>query len=385
MKRVQVLGVTQVNDSYPNVKYKLAALEQLLGESYVEFVVPLDKKNASQGFFSALGSSQAVFVWRLLTGHIKVLLHSLQHRAKSVYVCYPGIFLAAWLGLPFMRRRYPLMYLDAFISLYDTVVFDRRLLRESGLLAKLLYRLEKRAFTSATVVIVDTPENAQYYSELFDIPQDSFFAMPLSIPPLLPGKTKADTQQSGRIRCVFVGTFVPLQGIRTIVEAAKLLADDSEIDFVFVGDGQDANYLQEFMANSPESHVTWHRGHFPTQFVVDEIGSADICLGIFGDGAKSQRVLPYKIYYYLALGMPIITASTLTSKRILAECHDRENHAPMLLVPPGDAQSLANALRQLRDNPVEFANTGNAGANYYHRALSDAAIQRSLQNMIEAN
>jgi glycosyltransferase involved in cell wall biosynthesis len=385
MKGFHVLGVTQVNDSYPNVKYKLVALERLLGEDYIDFVVPLDKTDASQGFFSALGSSRLAFICRLLIGHIRVMLYSMQHRAKRVYVCYPGIFLATWLGLPFMRRRYPVMYLDAFISLYDTVVFDRRLLREDSLLAKFLYRLEKRAFTAATVIIVDTPENAQYYSQLFDMPQDSFYTMPLCIPPLLPAGAKAEEKRSGSIRCVFIGTFVPLQGIRAIVEAIKLLADDSGIDFVFVGDGQDANYLQDYMETNPESNVTWHRGHFPTQFVINQISDADICLGIFGDGPKAQRVLPFKIYYYLALGMPVITATTATTKRILAECHDLEDDAPLLLVPPGDAQSLANALRQLRDNPVEFASAGSAGANYYRRALSGVAIQQSLQNMIDAN
>jgi glycosyltransferase involved in cell wall biosynthesis len=383
MKGFHVLGVTQISDSYPNVKYKLLALKRLLGEDYVEYVLPLGKTDTAQGFSSAINSSRPALVWRLLIGHIQVLLYSMRHRAKRVYVCYPGIFLAVWMGLPFMRRRYPVMYLDAFISLYDTIVFDRCLLRKDGLLAKILYRLEKKAFTAATVVIVDTPENAQYYSGLFDIPEETFYAMPLCIPPLLPNETKAEIKGLGRIRCIFVGTFVPLQGIRTIVEAAKILADDTEIDFVFVGDGQDANYLQDFMEKNPKSNVTWHRGHFPTQFVTSQIRDADICLGIFGEGPKAQRVLPYKIYYYLALGMPVVTANTATTKRVLTECHDLEAHAPMLLVPPGDAQSLANALRQLSNNPVEVASTGSAGADYYRRALSEAAIQQSLQHMID--
>ncbi|MCD6136682.1 hypothetical protein J7J63_08240, partial [Candidatus Bipolaricaulota bacterium] len=106
MKGLHVLGVTQVNDSYPNVKYKLVALKQLLGEDYVEFVIPLDKIDASRRILSSLGSSWLVFIWRILIGHIKVLLYSMQQSAKSVYVCYPGIFLAACLSLPFMRTRY---------------------------------------------------------------------------------------------------------------------------------------------------------------------------------------------------------------------------------------------------------------------------------------
>lgn len=385
MKDLHVLGVTHVNDSYPNVKYKLVALEQLLGDNYSEFVVPLSKADASPGIFAAMSSSRPVFIWRLLIAHIKVLFHSLRHRAKSVYVCYPGVLLAIWLGLPFMRRRYPTMYLDAFISLYDTIVCDRSLLKENSYLAKLLFRLEKRAFAAATLVIVDTPENAQYFSQLFDIPLDRFYAMPLSIPPLLSSAKKVEKKHSGLMRCVFLGTFVPLQGIRTIVAVAKLLATDSKIEFVFVGDGQDANFLQDFMAKNPDSNVTWHRGHFSTEFVVEQIVGADICLGIFGDGPKAQRVLPYKIYYYLALGMPVITAATVTTRRILAERGDHNDDAPLLLVPPGDEQSLADALRRLHDNPAEYTRTGRAGANYYKSALSESAIRQSLRTIIDVS
>ncbi len=383
MKDLHVLGVTQASDSYPNVKYKLVALKQLLGDNYIEYVVPLSKADTSPGIFAAMSSSRPVFIWRFLIAHIKVLFHSLRHRAKSVYVCYPGVFLAIWLGLPWMRRRYPVMYLDAFISLYDTIVCDRSLLTESGVFAKLLYRLERRAFAAATVVIVDTPENAEYFSQLFDMPLGKFYAMPLCIPPVLASRVNAENKRSESMRCVFLGTFVPLQGIRTIIAAVSLLAEESRIEFVFVGDGQDASYLQDFMDNNPDSNVTWHRGHFSTEFVADQIGNADLCLGIFGDGPKAQRVLPYKIYYYLALGMPVITAATATTKRILSECDNLESEAPLMLVPPGDAQSLANALRRLLDKPAELASTGRAGADYFQRALSDAAIRQSLQNIID--
>jgi len=284
------------------------------------------------------------------------------------------------LGLPIMRRRYPVMYLDAFISLYDTIVCDRRLLSEGNIFAKLLYRLEKRAFKSATLVIVDTPENALYYSQLFDIPQERFQAIPLCIPPMQAVEAMTEEKPAKCIRCVFVGTFVPLQGIRTIIDAAKILSNDPEIEFVFVGDGQDASYLQDYMNDSP--NVVWHRGHFPTEFVMKQINEADICLGIFGDGPKAQRVLPYKIYYYLALGMPTITAQTTVTERVLTESRSIDEHSPLLLVPPGDATALAEALRQLRDDSAKLASTGRAGTAYYAKQLSDEAIDQSLREIV---
>ena len=68
--------------------------------------------------------------------------------------------------------------------------------------------------------------------------------------------------------------------------------------------------------------------------------------------------------------------------RILAESRDHDGPDPLLLVPPGDAESLADALRRLHQDPHEYSNTGNAGADYYRRSLSDVAIRQSLQQMI---
>ena len=120
-----------------------------------------------------------------------------------------------------------------------------------------------------------------------------------------------------------------------------------------------------------------------TDFIVQQIRNADICLGIFGDGPKAQRVLPYKIYYYLTLGMPVVTAKTDTATRVLAECQGLGIEMPFLLVPAGDPQSLANALTRLRDNPVERAELGAAGADYFRSVLSASAIEHSLRAMIE--
>jgi glycosyltransferase involved in cell wall biosynthesis len=382
MKSFQVFGVTQISDSYPNIKYKLTALQRLLGDKYSEYVMLSNRSIAANGFFSALSSGSLTMIWRLLIGHIKVFFYSIRHRAESVYVCYPGIFIAIWLGLPFIRKRYPVVYLDAFISLYDTVVMDRKILRKNGVLAKILYRLEKGAFEAATVVIVDTPENASYYSKLFEISLGKFQAMPLCIPPLSTEIEKPKEHTSRRVRCVFVGTLVPLQAIHTIVDAARLLENDSDIEFVCIGDGQDAEYLEHYLARTPNSRLTWHRGHHSTDFIVEQIRNADISLGIFDDGPKVQRVLPYKIYYYLTLGVPVVTAMTGTATRILAEYQGLGIERPFLLVPAGDPQSLANAIKELRDNPDERAELGAAGAGYFDSMLSASAIKQSVHDLI---
>jgi len=62
MKGSPVLDEVESSDSYPNIKYKLAAHQRLLGDRYFEYVAVLDDSVASKEFFSALGSGQLALV-----------------------------------------------------------------------------------------------------------------------------------------------------------------------------------------------------------------------------------------------------------------------------------------------------------------------------------
>ncbi|NNF41124.1 MAG: hypothetical protein HKN64_07075, partial [Woeseiaceae bacterium] len=250
MKSILVLGVTRISDSYPNVKYKLAALAQLFAGKFVDAVIRIDAQQAFASLAPGGKPGSLGLAWKLCWGHLRAFYRSLRHRSEAAYICYPGIVLANWLALPFVRSRYERIYLDAFISLYDTIVCDRQLLNAGNPVAKLLFSLEKRALTIATTVLVDTPENARHYSELFDVPLARFHAVPLSIPPLPAASAPRRSGNDVALRCVFVGTFVPLQGVPVIVEAVRRLADDAAIEFVFIGDGQDAHCLEDYLESS---------------------------------------------------------------------------------------------------------------------------------------
>lgn len=382
MKSVLVLGVTRISDSYPNVKYKLAALAAIFGAGYIDAMIDIGERQAFAAIAERRGSGRFRLFWTFSWGHLCSFYRSLTNRSDAVYLCYPGIVLANWLGLPFVRARYKTLYLDAFISLYDTIVCDRRLLKAGNPAARLLFSLEKRALAVATTVIVDTPENARYYSELFDVPIARFHPIPLSIPPL--PAASASRREGTPMRCVFVGTFVPLQGVPVIVEAIRLLADDRDIEFVFVGDGQDAQCLEAYVESSATATVTWHRGHFTTDFLVEQIRAADLCLGVFGAGEKTQRVVPYKLYYYLALAAPVITAKSLTVERLIADCAETGESRPLAAIPAGDAPALAKALRHYRDHRAELVDLGLAAGRYYERALSDAVIREQLVELFQA-
>ena len=129
----------------------------------------------------------------------------------------------------------------------------------------------------------------------------------------------------------------PPPRLETILAAAELAP---EIAFRVVGSGQ----LEPLLADRP-GNVDWvpwvEYDDLPA-----EIQSAGCALGIFGTGAKAARVIPNKAFQALACATPLVTADTPAARELLADGRDA------LLVPPGDAAALAQAVRRLAGDPA---------------------------------
>lgn len=353
---LRIMGVTHLSDLYPNVRYKIALLQELEPSSTLLYDL---------GGGSLYGSLAGASRWQrmrgrlsVLWGHLKVILVSMVRPVPRVYVCYPATFLVFAFSL-MPRRLRPVIIMDVFISLYDTVVCDRNLFARSSLRARLLFAIEKRALATASVVLVDTPENASYLSELFAIDASRFRVVPLSIPGL-PAQPAAMTVAKAEFTCLFVGSMVPLQGVDTLIDSMKILTDQSRIRFVFIGDGQDSPLVEQFLADNPGHQLTWHRGLLDTQALMKAIASADLCLGIFGLTAKADRVLPYKLYYYAAMNKPFVSRDSSALRRIADPC---------LSCPPR-AEDLAGRILSLSQDPAALADCARAAREMYDNHLS---------------
>ncbi|MFP4247200.1 MAG: hypothetical protein ACLFQ1_08475, partial [Halochromatium sp.] len=68
---------------------------------------------------------------------------------------------------PFAKMRRAQIAWDAFISLYNTIVEDRRLVHERHLLAWLIYGFEWLATRAADKVILDTAAHAAYFGRRY--------------------------------------------------------------------------------------------------------------------------------------------------------------------------------------------------------------------------
>jgi len=366
-----VAGVHQSTEAYPNTLYRVHQLRNRFDAREVN--VPM-WSTTSGGWKST--RSPIHTLWRAITSHLQVAWAiGCRPHCNIIYIPYPAPLVALLASLlPHRPRR---IVVDGFISLYDTVVNDRKLWSPNSLLSRLLYKLERHAFIKADIVLVDTLQNTKFYSKLFNLSPAHFLALPLATNEV--DYVPTPYSPSGKCcRVLFIGTLVPLHGIRTIIEAARRLASRQDVEFQIIGDGADAPLLQAEIADLV--NVTWQRRWYSAEELAREIKASDICLGIFGDTDKTQRVCPYKIYSYSSIGRAIITGNT----DWLQSAAGSAPSPPFLGVPVNNPSALADAIAFLADSPQERIHLAESARSFYAKHLSNAASMQLLERLLFA-
>lgn len=255
---------------------------------------------------------------------------------------------------------------NPMLSLWETFVDDRGRFEPGSIAARTLRRIDRGAFRAADLVVVDTETNADFFARLCELPRDRLAVCFLGTEDSLFKRTWSPPPT---FKALFVGKFIPLHGLETIREAARLLPD---IPFRIIGSGQ----LDRLLDSAP-SNVEWIRW-MDHREVPREYAQAGCALGIFGTTGKAGRVIPNKVFEALACGVPVVTGDTPAARELLTDDDD------CLLVPQGDAEGLAEAVQRLADDQGLGTRLGASGrATYESRASEDVLGERWRQLLEE--
>jgi glycosyltransferase involved in cell wall biosynthesis len=279
----------------------------------------------------------------------------------ALIVGYPG-----HADLPAARRvagPRPVLF-NPLVSLADTLVADRRRYRPGGLPARALAAVDRRAFQAADVVVADTAAHAAYLASVTGAERIEVCFVGAEERLFRPG-----WQRPAEFTALFVGKLIPLQGLETILAAARLAP---ELSFRVVGSGQLDRLLDTRPANV--EHVPWvEYEHLPA-----ELHRASCALGIFGTSAKAARVIPNKAFQALACGAPLVTADTPAARELLRQGESA------LLVPPGNAETLAAALRRLAADPALADALSAGGLAAYRAQASEEVLGLRWRTLVES-
>ncbi|WP_438958684.1 glycosyltransferase [Porticoccus sp.] len=239
---------------------------------------------------------------------------------------------------PFAKLRGVPIVWDAFLSIYNTVVEDRKLIGPRNPLAGFVWAWEWLACRAADLVVLDTAAHALYFRETFKMPASKLAHVFVGAEPEYFPRVKASRDSHEAPVVLFYGQFIPLHGIETIVEAARL-SQSEDIQWVIIGSGQEQDRIKKMLEANPLTQLQWipwvdYAG------LSQWISRARVCLGIFGDTQKASMVIPNKVFQILMSGKPLVTRDSPAIRELITE-----NRDGVTLVEPNNPQALYDAVR----------------------------------------
>ena len=277
--------------------------------------------------------------WRDPKRYRKLLqqLRALHGGYDYIYAAYPS---SVPVMIAKLLSRKPVV-IDAFYSNFDSVVNDRKKYHWFDPRAIKMLVFDWLGVILADLLIADTDAHATYWRNWWGMKRKPAGTVYIGIDdkvfhPMVP--TKKDY-----ILVLFHGTFIPLQGVTKIVEAAHICAAHPEIRFRFVGNGRDFGKAKG-LADRHQLRNIEFTGMRPLAEMNKHLAEADIIMGIFGDTAKARRVIPNKVYEGLYAKRPVMTMDGPVIREAFTE---RD-----LLLVHNDPQAIADGIVTLAKDPA---------------------------------
>jgi glycosyltransferase involved in cell wall biosynthesis len=292
-------------------------LEFLMMNDNVVYQLYSDKKN---------------YILRLLSVYFKIL----STKVSKYELVFIGFL--PQLVLPFFSWKFKQpVYIDVFISLYDTLVNDRKQFSENNIVARFSKWLDKKALRKADKIIVDTFENGKYFAGYFDIDSDKmevlYFEADKEI--YMPRKQSKRGDLQNKFVVLYFGSILPLQGVEVILSAIESLKEESDIFFQMIGPvGEDV-----YKGDNVE-YIPW----LSQRDLATYIANADLCLaGHFNNSiGKASRSIAGKALIYDAMKKQIILGDNLANRELFSD--DEWHH----FVEMGNANQLTQLIYSLR-------------------------------------
>ena len=268
------------------------------------------------------------------------------------------------------QRQIPLV-LDVFMSI-SLITRERRLATPGDVLDRIVSWVEQRACRLADMVWLDTPLYADYFQQRYGFPSSTFRLIPTGADDRYFYPVAEPRTEDRPFTVSYVGKYVPLHGIPTVIQAATLLRDEG-VRFEMLGDGDDRPAAAALARELGADNVTFEGWVEKTQ-LASRLAHSDVCLGVFARQRQGMITIPNKVYEGLAMRKPVITGRTPAIEPAF------ESGRHLLLVPLEDPSALADAVRQIRDDAELRQRLAEEGyreyqAHYTPTALGALAVQ----------
>ena len=290
-------------------------------------------------------------------------------KTDVIYVGYPGhvdVFLAYVLAKLFGKK----LVFNPLLIVYNGFVYEQGILNKNSFLAICVKFAESLVYKMCDIVFADTPFQRDHLEKDFGIPARNLRVLPIGADDK-GYKYSAYKNTGKKINVVYYGLYSPIHGVEHIIECARLLRDNPDIRFSFIGNGNtfEKNYARAKELDLPDV-VFYH--DTPENEHLKIMQTADIFLGFLQKHPTVDRVIPNKVYQGLALGRVVLTADAPVTRSMFAHLNN------MYLCKPGDPEALKKAILILKNDPSLRAKIAANGYRLYKEKFTPKAVGKQL-------
>lgn len=299
----------------------------------------------------------------------------------------PDVWIVGFRGHEVFGLLYPLMagrriVFDEFVNLHGWLVEERRVLRASSGVTRLLDAYVRWVMAQSAAVLTDTDAQADYSSRIYGIPRSKFVVVPVGTDERTFSPRPTTARSTGRFEVLSVGTMLPLHGTSILLDAIRLLREQDSLDslhFTLIGGrgkpaalAEIAELVRDHRLEEAVTHLPWvDYAQLPAW-----ISSADLCIGgPLGDTPQARRVVTGKTYQFLAMGRPVLVGRGDATTEFV----DREN---CLLVRQGSPEAVAAAIRWAAGHPDEMRTIAARGRELFERRFAAPQVAAALRRAL---
>ena len=241
---------------------------------------------------------------------------------------------------------------------------------------RMLRRFENWSYRQASHICVDSPG---FKGNLIEkgVPSDKIHVVTewaeedLLFPVEYDERLAAQHGLSGKFNIVYGGNLGTAQALHTIVEAAEILVGMPDLQFVFIGDGNETDHLKRMVADRNLANIRFIERQ-PMQEIHRFFALADVLLVHLKKEPIFMLQLPSKVLAYMACGRPILCAVSGSAEQVVLDSKGG------LSCPSEDPVAMADLARRFYEMPRnELEEMGkNARMAYLTNHTRSVQVQR---------
>ncbi len=290
---------------------------------------------------------------------------------SNVFSSFPALILS------FLKRAPIVRNVD---DLWPEAAMEEEYFTE-GLFARLGKFLAKAAYTLCKAL---TPISQTYKTEIkqrYKIPAAKIHVIEVGVDSNRFQPQEKRIPDDGKplpITVMYSGILGTGYNFDLILKAAKVLASNSDIQFIIRGMGEREQIIRTRITIEGLSNVILSSDFLPLEQLVRILNSADILILPMMPLKAHEAGIPTKLFEYMACGKPIICCSKGEAARLVARARCG------IIASPDNTEDVVKAILKLSLDKELREHLGRNGRSYITKHLSIEQIGRKMEAVFKA-